>query len=104
MDDLRWLLEDVAKRSESADRELALRFALEIWNNFGRHWRWRRLIRGAVANDAALRLIFRQTANTGYLKWCRQLWYRHIVYRIGPSWRWEQRLRKIKIRLNSLRT
>jgi hypothetical protein len=104
MDDLRWLVEDGAERSESADRELALRFALEIWNNFGRHWRWRRLIRGAVANDAALRLIFRQTANTGYLKWCRQLWYRHIVYRIGPSWRWEQRLRKIKIRLNSFRT
>jgi hypothetical protein len=97
-EDLPWLVEDIRKQSDPRNQELALRFAIELWNSSGRRWRDRKWIRGAIGKNRDLICLFRQLAEFGPLMWLKRLWYRHIHYTLGQRWWWGRQFHLIKRR------
>lgn len=102
-EDLPWLLEDIRRRNDPKDQELALRLAIELWANSGRHWRDRKRIRKTIVKDQSLIRIFRQLAENELWVWLKRLWYRHVHYTVGQSWWWGRWFRKMRIHWSWLR-
>ncbi len=89
--DTEWLIDDIATSREAADRELATRFATELWNHSGRPWRIRRNIRRAAAADHGSRAVFRVSEARGRWMRLKSYWYRYVRRTLGSKW-WRRRV------------
>lgn len=94
--DFEWLLEDIARKPESKDRELALKLAVECLSNFRSDWRnWRRTKR-ATKHDRRLRQLFRnEVAKQIWFRTCR-FYYWRIQRKVGSRWSWTLRFQAIR--------
>jgi len=92
---IEWFVSDIKSRGAQRDKELALRFAIELWGDSGRPWQERNRIRQAVGNDHFLRSLFHQLLASCRWIGIKQLWYWRIRPKLGDRWWWSQRFREL---------
>lgn len=90
--DLEWAIIDIKIRKEEADRCIALRMAIDLWNMRGRKWRDRQHIRRAIVDNASLLDQFKRLAEYSPQLWIKHLWYRYFKYRFAGKWWWKARI------------
>jgi hypothetical protein len=101
--DLEWLCEDIERREEIEDRQIALSFALDIWESIGRPRLWRKRIRlSAVTNPHLRREAWARTRMSFTLPF-RRFWYRQIHNTIASRWWWRQHRHKTTAFIRRLR-
>ena len=93
--DFEWLLEDIARRPDLKDRELALRLTVECLNNFQLGHRCRRRIKQATKHDPRLRQLFRKLAVNQIWFRIRRFYYRRIQQKFGSTWWWRLRFQAV---------
>lgn len=91
--DFEWLLEDIARRTDPKDRELALRLAIECLNNFRLGWRDRRRIQRAAKHDRQLRQLLRREAIMQTWFVIRRFFFVPLKRNLGNRWWWTSRFR-----------
>lgn len=102
-DDFHWLLADARQRSDSSDRLLALRLAIESWDAAGRSFLSRRRLRATAKREHALWQVYRQSVRTDLLLPMKRFWYRNIRYSYGAKWWWIRKLHELRDKLWWLR-
>jgi hypothetical protein len=73
--DVAWLVTDLGALSDDADREVALRLAMEWCIDTGRHWPLRWKIRRAVGDHGGLSATMRELDQVGLLRPWRRYYY-----------------------------
>ncbi len=101
--DLEWLCDDIENRETLEDRRLAHSLAIDVWNQVGRPWRWRRRIQRKAQRHPGLVDDKRARVDTWVTFHLRRLWYRHIGTTVGSSFWWNKRGRKIREFLDHVR-
>ncbi|MFC1763740.1 hypothetical protein ACFL6U_16905 [Planctomycetota bacterium] len=94
--DIDWLINDLKAQEDPRNRALAVRLIMEIWNQFGRSWKYRRQIRVCLCNDANLLSLYRRLEKDGRWIFFKRLWHRHIRNKWGSKWWWKHKQRNIK--------
>jgi len=101
-DDLEWAIGDIKTREEEADRCIALKVAIDLWNITDRKWRTRQRIRRAITDDTALLNLFKILAEYGPQLWIKRLWYKYLKLGFAEWWwrrsfnRWRQGYRWLR--------
>lgn len=94
--DLDWLVDELQSDSNSGLRETLLSLTVDLWAKVGKPHAALRRIKMAIRNDAGLRqklsrLIF-DVRRAPYYSW----WLRNVWFRIGQSYWWQERWRKVQ--------
>lgn len=94
-EDFNWLLADAGQRADVGDRVLALRLAIEAWDNAGRPFllRWR--LRQAAKREPELWSAYKQSAYSDCLLPVKRFWYRRIHHKYGKWW-WIHKFRDFR--------
>src|SRR5439155_25421727 len=91
-----WLLEDIARKPNSKDRELALKLAAECLSNFRLGWHnWRRTKR-ATKHDQRLRRLFRKEVAKQIWLRVQRFYYWRIQRNLGNRWWWTLRFQAVR--------
>jgi hypothetical protein len=85
-DDFPWLVHEIRTRTESADRLVVTRLAIETWDASGRTLRRRWHLRNAIRKDPVLLVTFQQSQVTSALFPIKRFWWRNIRYRFDKWW------------------
>jgi len=101
-EDLEWLIEDIQRRPQVKDRELALRFAVDLLGDSGAKCRTLMRISRSV-KDPALKIIFRKSTANWLWIWVQRIWYRRHGHKFLWGWWWKQRFNHITQFCNWLR-
>lgn len=94
-EDFHWLIDAARTRTDSNDRVLALRLAIEAWDAGGRKYRQYWALRRATKSDALLYSIFRQSVYAKPLFPLKRFWYSRIRFKYGKWW-WRNKLDSTK--------
>ncbi len=89
-EDIEWLLADIQARDALRDRQLALRFAVQVSYLSPKSQRWRRRIGKAAAGDPSLRRLYAEIMADGRWSWIRVLWYRYVRRKLADRWWWKR--------------
>lgn len=95
-EDLNWVIEDIKYRQNNTDKEIALRFAVEICNVFEKRAKNRRRVAAVVAERHDLKKVFCQLAEGDVKFYLKRVWFRYIKFKLGNGWWWKGKLRKIR--------
>ena len=100
--DFDWLVASIKNCSEQNDKELALRVAIEIWDESGRKFRglWR--LWSTIKNDHSLGKIFKDSGYTSLLFPLRRFWWRNFRSKYNKWW-WLRKFDFVKLSWHWLR-
>jgi hypothetical protein len=94
-EDFNWLLDDARQRADVGDRVLALRLAIEAWDNAGRSLplRWR--LRAVAKREPELWNAYQHSIFADCLLPVKRFWYRRIHHKYGKWW-WIHKFRDFR--------
>lgn len=73
--DVVWLIEDLRSLTNEADRDVALRHAMQWWSDLGRPWRLRVQIRRAVGSNRQLLTVLRALNHRARMRPLKRYYY-----------------------------